>query len=294
MKRRNKMKELERRLHDEKCDLPEQDLGYEPPWDETDDPHWNGDSIYIPWRTRKLSDHHFINSFKAQYMHDENQYELEPHWIPYSQLDENDHNMGMSMYRCKEALFGKPPKRIKRKETKQVKSIMITGHRPNKLPGGYNMESAPNKLLEETLYKILCKAQPTSIITGMALGVDQIFLKAAIRYKEIDPRVNLIAAVPCKDQATGAGWPDASVKLYNDLLAQCNTVKVLSEKYTNNCMKERNQWMVDHCTSAIAVYDGTSGGTQHAINLLCKAKKTVLIIHPVTGKHEVILKGVKQ
>ena len=165
---------------------------------------------------------------------------------------------------------------------------MITGHRPNKLPGGYNLESPKNKLLEDTLYKILCKAQPTSIITGMALGVDQIYLKAAIRYKEIDPRVNIIAAVPCRDQATGAGWPDASVKLYNDLLSKCNTVKVLSEKYTSSCMKERNQWMVDHCTSAIAIYDGTSGGTQNAINLLRAAKKTVLIIHPQSGKTTVV------
>ena len=168
---------------------------------------------------------------------------------------------------------------------------MITGHRPHKLPGGYDMNSAENQLLEETLYKILCKAQPTSIISGMALGVDQIYVKAALRYKEINPEMKIIAAVPCPEQDNK--WPDASKKLYRELLAQCDAVKTISPKYTYNCMKDRNQWMVDHCSSAIAVYDGTSGGTQDAINKLCTAKKTVLVIHPVTGKTSVIMKGEK-
>ena len=167
------------------------------------------------------------------------------------------------------------------------KSIMITGHRPNKLPGGYNLESPANKQLENYLYKILCKAEPTSIITGMALGVDQIYLKAAIRYKaDKNPNLKIIAAVPCKGQEKI--WPEASQKLYRELLAQCDVVKVLSEKYTNQCMLDRNQWMVDHCTSAIAIYDGSPGGTRHAVNALRTAKKTVVIIDPKTGKTTVV------
>lgn len=163
------------------------------------------------------------------------------------------------------------------------KSIMVTGHRPDKLPGGYNLESAPNKALEETLYRILRKAQPTSVISGMALGVDQIFVKAAIRLKAELPTLHIIAAVPCKGQELV--WKNSKTQeIYRDLLAQCDTVKVLSETYTNTCMKERNQWMVDKCTSAIAVYDGTYGGTQHAVNALKTAKKNILVIHPQTGK----------
>ena len=162
------------------------------------------------------------------------------------------------------------------------KSIMVTGHRPGKLPGGYNLESAPNKALEETLYRILRKAQPTSVISGMALGVDQIFVKAAIRLKAELPTLHIIAAVPCRNQ--DCKWNDKARESYKALLDQCDVVKVLSETYTNTCMKERNQWMVDKCTSAIAVYDGTYGGTQHAVNALKTAKKNILVIHPQTGK----------
>lgn len=169
------------------------------------------------------------------------------------------------------------------------KSIMVTGHRPNKLPGGYNLESPANKLLEESLYKILRKAQPTSVITGMALGVDQIFLKAAIRVKAEQPKLHIIAAIPCKGQESL--WPKESQTIYNELLTHCDTVKILSDAYTLQCMHTRNQWMVDHCTSAIAVYDGTSGGTQNAVNKLITVKKTVLIIHPQTGAVSVIAKG---
>jgi uncharacterized phage-like protein YoqJ len=281
-------KEYERMLINSKCGEPETDYEDGCPWD--DAPDIDGAlPIYVPWRERTLTYCTYINSFKVFHYGPDSENEPEPAWINKRYFNELTHDYGCHLHRCEETPLGKPIKRIKRKETKQVKSIMITGHRPNKLPGGYNMESAPNKLLEESLYKILCKAQPTSVITGMAIGVDQIFLKAAIRYKEIDPRVNIIAAVPCKGQESL--WPQESQKIYHELLSHCNTVKILSDAYTLECMKARNKWMVEHCTSAIAVYDGSSGGTQHAVNQLCTAKKTVLVIHPVTGKSHVILKG---
>lgn len=168
-----------------------------------------------------------------------------------------------------------------------MKSIMITGHRPNKLPGGYNLESPANKALEDVLYKLITASKPTSVITGMALGVDQLYFRAAIRAKKELPELKIIAAVPCRGQEKQ--WPEKAQNYYHTLLKQADVVKVIADSYTNTCMKERNQWMVKHCTGAIAVYDGSSGGTCHAVNALMTAKKPIVIIHPQTG----VIKTVK-
>lgn len=270
-------KYIEREMINSKCGEPD----CEPPWDFS----YETPTIYGNWRYKKLLQYTFINSFKEHYYPDENQTELDPAWIAKVYYTEQMHHDGITLFRCPESKTGKPIKRIKRKEKKvmEKKCIMVTGHRPEKLPGGYNLDSPANKLLEESLYRILRKAQPTSVISGMALGVDQIFVRAALRLKAELPTLHIIAAVPCKGQELV--WKNPTTqKIYHDLLAQCDTVKVLSETYTYSCMKDRNNWMVAKCTSAIAVYDGSAGGTQHAVNALKTAKKNILIIHPRTGK----------
>jgi uncharacterized phage-like protein YoqJ len=170
----------------------------------------------------------------------------------------------------------------------EKKSVMVTGHRPNKLPGGYNLESPHNVALRNLFINILAKVQPTSCITGMALGVDQIFALAVIEHKKTYPDCKLIAAIPCPEQA--CKWPLPSQKLYLEILAKCDYSKYISEKYDNSCMKVRNNWMVKQCTSAIAVYDGSPGGTMHAVNALMSAKKPVLVINPTTGQKSVLNK----
>jgi uncharacterized phage-like protein YoqJ len=170
----------------------------------------------------------------------------------------------------------------------EKKVIMITGHRPNKLPGKYNLESPPNKALFNLLVNILEKTQPTSCITGMALGVDQIFALAVIEHKIKYPECKLIAAIPCPEQPTK--WPAVSQNLYKEILSKCDYAKYVSAKYDDLCMKTRNLWMVKNCTSAIAIFDGTPGGTSHAVNALKTAKIPTLVINPNTGEKTVLNK----
>lgn len=283
-------KYVERQMINEKCGEPDCD----PPWDfsyETPEPL---PPVYVPWRTRTLAFRNYINSFKVIWMPEDTGTENEPTpaWINKRYYKQFTHSFGCSIHRCEESPLGKPIKRIgKEKKVMEKKCIMVTGHRPDKLPGGYNLESPANKLLEESLYRILRKAQPTSVITGMALGVDQIFLTAALRLRQTQ-ELHIIAAVPCLGQERI--WPIKAQGIYAAMLDKCDTVKILSKEYTRNCMCERNQWMVDKCTSAIAVYDGSAGGTQDAVNKLKTAKKNILVIHPQTGKlTPIVAKGAK-
>lgn len=141
-----------------------------------------------------------------------------------------------------------------------------TGHRPDKL-GGFSQESF-NKLIElcETFIEAY---RPTHIISGMALGFDQALAQAAINGK-----IPFTAAIPCKNQENR--WPEASQKKYKEILKHSTKQVILSEHYTNQCMQERNIWMVNNCDKIVALYDGSPGGTGNCILYASQKKKDIV------------------
>lgn len=163
--------------------------------------------------------------------------------------------------------------------------VAITGHRPNKLGNDYDLSSKlldqilPNKISEiiysHTSYKPDWDLDTEIIfISGMALGVDQMFAKLAVRlgYK-------YVAAIPCKDQ--DIKWPEKSKHRYHQMLSyrHCTAYYVSNLPYDNYCMQRRNQWMVDNCDLLIAVYDGSPGGTKNCINYALSVGKKIEYVH---------------
>ena len=65
--------------------------------------------------------------------------------------------------------------------------IAITGHRPNKLGNDYNLVSPLIERIDMAICAILLKQDELypigsiELITGMALGIDTLFAKIAIR-----------------------------------------------------------------------------------------------------------------
>jgi uncharacterized phage-like protein YoqJ len=134
--------------------------------------------------------------------------------------------------------------------------IAGTGHRPSKL-GGYGKDIHSD--LVNLASDWLVENKPTKVISGMALGWDQALAEAAIAYD-----IKTIAAIPFKGQESI--WPPQSIKLYNDILKKCSSVHIVSTgTYSAQKLQIRNQWMVDHCTHILALWDGTSGGTGNCI-----------------------------
>ena len=101
--------------------------------------------------------------------------------------------------------------------------IAITGHRPNKLWNDYDLTSPQIAALEIVITNILLriyKDYPLSgiaCISGMALGIDTLFAKIAI--KQGFP---LIAAIPCKGQ--DAKWPQKSKDIRLELLKKAKNL----------------------------------------------------------------------
>ena len=100
-------------------------------------------------------------------------------------------------------------------------------------------------------------------LCGMAQGCDLYFCEIVLDLRAKHPEVTLEAAVPCPTQADD--WPEAEHQRYQALLAACDYETLVSARYTPDCMRRRNRYLVDHAALLIAAYDGTLGGTQYTV-----------------------------
>lgn len=58
--------------------------------------------------------------------------------------------------------------------------VAVTGHRPSKIDGDYTLSSPKWKAIRAWFDLQIAEHQPTKLISGMALGVDQVAAQAAL------------------------------------------------------------------------------------------------------------------
>lgn len=145
-------------------------------------------------------------------------------------------------------------------------SCCFTGHRPAKLPWGYNESDERCLLLKRRIADAAEAAYEEGyrhFICGMAQGCDLYFCETVLALKAEHPGVTVEAAVPCPTQADA--WPPEQQTQYRRLLEACDFETMVSARYTPSCMQRRDRYMVDHASLLIAVYDGSPGGTRYTV-----------------------------
>lgn len=151
--------------------------------------------------------------------------------------------------------------------------IAVTGHRPNKL-WGYDLNNPKYKDLYLCIQKVLITNKCDYAISGMALGVDQVFAICAIKNK-----IYLECAIPCLKHSKM--WKKESVDLYNKILSKSQKQTLVSPTaYNNVCMQIRNEYMVDNCNILLAVWDGSNGGTGNCVKYAQSIGKEIIRINP--------------
>ena len=167
-------------------------------------------------------------------------------------------------------------------ETLRSRACCFTGHRPEKLPWGYDERDPACMELCEKLSDILgavYRSGYNHFYCGMAQGADLIFCEQVLKLRAEHPDVTIEAVVPCADQSSK--WSLKQKERHLRLCSECNSVKVLHSAYTQNCMMERNEYMVERSSLLIAVYDGvTAGGTMKTILLARRAQMPVIKVEP--------------
>ncbi len=146
------------------------------------------------------------------------------------------------------------------------KTCCFSGHRPSKLPWGYDERDARCIEFKDKLFAVIGAVYDSGIkhfMVGMALGCDMYCAEAVIRLKRMHSDITLQAAVPYRGQAEK--WSANNRLRYDMILAECDEVTVIAESYFPACMAMRNRFMVDNSSVLIACYDGMTGGTWNTI-----------------------------
>lgn len=155
----------------------------------------------------------------------------------------------------------------------------FSGHRPQKLPWGYDERDprclAVKQMLEKRLeeaYALGCR----TFLCGMAQGCDTYFAEAVLALRQRQPEIRLIAMIPWPGQADS--WRPADRQRYADLCAACDSREILEPRYSTGCALRRNSVMVRRADVLISVYDGSLSGTGNTVR---QAEKLGLTILPV-------------
>lgn len=148
----------------------------------------------------------------------------------------------------------------------------FTGHRPEKL---IQTEKTVRSELESKIYEAIA-AGLTTFISGMARGVDLWAAEIVLQLKRNGEPVNLVCAVPY--EGFEARWPIPLKKKYAAILQAADDVVYVCKGYNRFCFQLRNEWMVDHSSRVIAVYNGEPGGTKNTIDYALRNKIPVCFI----------------
>lgn len=135
----------------------------------------------------------------------------------------------------------------------------FTGHRPEKLE---KSEHEIKDALECAIRNAIAEGY-TTFITGMARGVDIWAAEVVLWLRSEGLPIRLICASPY--YTFESGWSGDWQARYNSIIKNADLVKFISPAYSRACFQKRNEWMVDHSSLVIAVFNGEKGGTRNTI-----------------------------
>ncbi|MDE5943872.1 MAG: DUF1273 domain-containing protein [Clostridia bacterium] len=166
--------------------------------------------------------------------------------------------------------------------TDKLHSACFTGHRSQKLPWGFNEEDVRCKAMKSALRAEIEKAIQkgyTTFLCGMALGFDTICAETVLELKKRYKKIKLIGALPCKTQ--DIKWSEKDRKRYKKLLKKSDGIRCIYDEYIGEeCMIERNRYMVDNSSLMIALYNGISGGTKSTVEYAKSMGLEIVFIRP--------------
>ena len=136
----------------------------------------------------------------------------------------------------------------------------FTGHRPEKL----QYSEREIKLLLEKAIDDAIAAGYVTFITGMAPGTDIWAAEIVLEKKKYNSALHLICAVP------HPGFEKRKSKYeeerYMNIISNADCVRIICKYYFKACYQQRNEFMVNHSSLVIAVWNGMVSGTKNCID----------------------------
>ena len=162
-------------------------------------------------------------------------------------------------------------------EKKRRYRCCFTGHRPEKLSCN---EAAIKVKLSHAIDQAIQDGFVT-FITGMARGVDIWAAELLLERRAVTPSLHLICALPYS--GFERRWSPQWQTRYQAILQQVDLIKTICPSYSMAAFQQRNEWMVDHSSRLIAIYNGSPGGTRNTIEYAKRKKLEIAIYDTNSG-----------
>ncbi|MDE6764510.1 MAG: SLOG family protein [Oscillospiraceae bacterium] len=153
-----------------------------------------------------------------------------------------------------------------------MKTVFFTGHRKIE-----NDKETIQKLMA-TLRKLMSEGA-SDFYAGGALGWDMLCEEAVIVFREnLAPHIKLHLILPCPPEEQIAHWSAFDKEVYRKIFEAADSVEVLSERYTNDCMKNRNARLAELGDVCVCYYDENRrrSGTAQTVRMAEKLGKGIL------------------
>ena len=141
---------------------------------------------------------------------------------------------------------------------KKQYTCCFTGHRKI----APEQQSAVVRRLKETVEQLILDGY-CYFGTGGALGFDTLAAQCVLSHKNHYPHIRLILVLPCRTQTKG--WNVQDIEIFEEIKAHADKVVCLSDRYTPDCMFQRNRYLVDHSSLCVAYMTRPRGGTAYTV-----------------------------
>ena len=170
-----------------------------------------------------------------------------------------------------------------------MKTCAFTGHRPKDLgyPESDGRCAALKEKLRSLIIRMIEEEGVTHFISGMAQGVDMYAAEIVLELKEKYPQITLECAIPYERQAVR--WPEALRDRYFSIAEHCDQETMLQTHYTQDCLWNRNRYMVEHADMVLAVCNmRRQSGSKQTVLMALRRLKPVWLVFPDTLELSVI------
>ena len=141
-----------------------------------------------------------------------------------------------------------------------MKSCCFTGHRIIKITPELVQR------LRDTIADMIERGV-TNFYNGVAIGFDILCAETVIALKAEYSNIRLHMLLPCPPEEQIKGWNKAQIARYNEILQAADSVTVLSEHYTEECMKRRNERLVELADCCICYCNNPRSGTGQTVRI---------------------------
>lgn len=118
--------------------------------------------------------------------------------------------------------------------------------------------------LQDTIINMI-ESGVTDFYDGGAIGFDMLCAETVIELKAEYSDIKLHLLLPCPPEEQVKGWNKSQVERYNKILQAADSVTVISEHYTRDCMKQRNGRLVELADCCICYCANPRSGTGQTV-----------------------------